>query len=189
MEVAGRWGVSPVLPYSHQWYHPYRQRAGMHPDFGHQQASNEFNYPGMLSQPGGSGSVPVQTANLVPTQPEPEVRTVGAIQRGYTGTAIPGIAAPYYQVSAQSPNQGASQEYLERLDQLQKQIEQQTFQMQVLQEQLRNQPPSLATMPLWQQPNYAKFPEYQQPQPSAGYQGAPQGYQEEGQPCNPRCHL
>ena len=178
MEVAGRWGGSPVLPYSHQWYHPYRQRAGMHPDFGHQQASSDFNYPGMLTQPSGSGSVPVQTANLVPTQPEPEVRTVGAIQRGYTGTPIPGIAAPYYQVAAQSPNQGASQEYLDRLDQLQKQIEQQTFQMQILQEQLRNQPASLATMPIWQQPNYAKFPEYQQPQSAPSYQGVPQGYQE-----------
>jgi hypothetical protein len=34
MEVAGRWGMSPVMAYSHQWYHRYRQRSGMHPNFG-----------------------------------------------------------------------------------------------------------------------------------------------------------
>lgn len=34
MEVARRWGMSPVMAYSHQWYHRYRQRSGMHPNFG-----------------------------------------------------------------------------------------------------------------------------------------------------------
>ncbi len=176
MDVAGRWGISPVMPYSHQWYHPFRQRAGMHPDFGHQQASNEISHPGLMSAPVSLASTPTQTANLAYSQPQPEVQPVAAYHRGYTGTPIPGISTPYYQVPA--PASPASQEYLDRLDQLQKQLEQQTFQMQVMQEQMRNQPPALSSLQPWQLPNYAHFPEYQQPQPQQPQQPqVPQGYQ------------
>lgn len=182
MEVAGRWGMNPTMPYSAQWYTPFRQRAGMHPDFGHQQASNEFHHPGMLAaaNPGGSNT-PAQPANIVATHPATDVQTVGAFHRGYPGTAIPGIATPYYQVPAVPQSYAPQQEYLDRLEQLQKQLEQQTFQMQVMQEQLRNQPQNLQP---WQQPNYAQFGE----QPAQGYvpqgnmvpngYGVPQGYQE-----------
>lgn len=183
MEVAGRWGISPVMPYSHQWYHPFRQRAGMHPDFGHQQANSELNQSGALTVQAGSASVSAQPASLAFTQPQPEVQPVGAFQRGYTGTPIPGISTPYYQVPAAPATSAPSQEYLERLEQLQKQLEQQTFQMQVMQEQLRNQPPPLSSLQPWQLPNYTQFPEYQQPQASQGYQQPGyqgQSYQQQG---------
>lgn len=175
MDVAGRWGISPVMPYSHQWYHPFRQRAGMHPDFGHQQASNDFVSPGMLAAPAiaTASSTPAQMANFTPTQSQPEVQPVAAYQRGYTGTPIPGISTPYYQVPAPGTH-APNQEYLDRLEQLQKQLEQQTFQMQVMQEQMRNQPQPLTTLQSWQMPNYAHFSEQQAPAPQ-GYQ--PQIYQ------------
>ena len=177
MEVAGRWGISPTMPYSHQWYHAFRQRAGMHPDFGSAQASagpvpNDFQYPGPLM---AQQSMQPQQQLGMGTQPlmQPDLQQVGAIQRGYPGTAIPGIATPYYQHSGLPQVAVAQTEYLDRLELLQKQLEQQTFQMQSMQEQLRNQPQQQAQMQAWQQPNFAQFADSQPQQSGGGYQELP----------------
>ena len=182
MEVAGRWGISPTMPYSHQWYHTFRQRAGMHPDFGSAQASagpmqGDFQYPGPLMaqqsmSPQGMGMQPSMQPMM-----QQDLQQVGAFQRGYSGTPIPGISAPYYQHSG-LPQVGFSQtEYMDRLEQLQKQLEQQTFQMQSMQEQMRNQPAQQAQQQAWQQPNFAQFADSQPPQqlsqPGGGYQELP----------------
>lgn len=168
MEVGGRWGMSPMMPYSHQWYHPYRQRAGMHPDFGAPQASYSPN-----GRYDVAGNGPVMMAASAENAAPAELQQVGAIQRGYTGTAIPGIATPYYQqpLAMTSPTMPQpNREANERWEALQKQIEQQTFQLQLLQEQLRNQPQTPQPLMPWQVPNYAQFPEYQQ---QMGYQELP----------------
>ncbi len=183
MEVAGRWGISPTMPYSHQWYHAFRQRAGMHPDFGSAQASagpmqSDFQYPGPLMaqqsmQPQAIG-IGMQPQGM---GMQADLQQVGAIQRGYPGTAIPGIATPYYQHSGLPQLANAQTEYLDRLEQLQKQLEQQTFQMQSMQEQLRSQPQQQAQMQAWQQPNFAQFADSQlQQQPQQSQSGG--GYQE-----------
>lgn len=169
MEVGGRWGMSPMMPYSHQYYNAYRQRAGMHPDFGSPQSS--YQPSGRNDELGSSGPIMAATQNA---QNQAELQQVAAYQRGYTGPAIPGIAAPYYQTPISQPQPAptaqaasASREQIERIEQLQRQIEQQTFQMQLMQEQLRA---SSQQIQPWQTPNYAQLSEYQQ---QMGYQELP----------------
>ncbi len=156
MEVGGRWGMSPMMPYSHQYYNPYRQRAGMHPDFGSPQASYR---PGRSDELSSSGATFASASN-----PQVELQQVSAHQRGYTESAIPGNSAPYYQAPINQVVSQASREQLDRIEQLQRQIEQQSFQMQMMQEQLR------AGAQPWQAPNTVQPPEYQQ---QLGYQELP----------------
>lgn len=147
MEVGGRWGMSPMMPYSHQYYNPYRQRAGMHPDFGSPQASYK---PGLQDELGSSGAMLANAVN-----PRVELQQVSAYQRGHMGSEMQSTSAPQYQ---------ASREQLDRIEQLQRQIEQQSFQMQMMQEQLR-----VGAQP-WSAPNTVQPPEYQQ---QMGYQELP----------------
>lgn len=192
MDVAGRWGISPTMAYSHQWYHRYRQRAGMHPNFGSQQGATTVPSYGNYAQAATLESNPagaplsnrdfdaVQTARLTPLQ------QAAAIQRGYTGTAIPGISTPFYQRpelddrSPQSSHEAATKaEYQTRLEQMQQQLEEQSYQMQVMQQRMQNK----SQLPQWQQPNYLQF-QNQPPTaaPQAGYQELPppNGYQQPG---------
>jgi hypothetical protein len=198
MEVASRWGMSPVMAYSHQWYHKYRQRSGMHPNFG-------MGGSASLEQPSYGNYAQNQSPSVAPdSQYAPAVSPVStngqmsplqqaaAFQQGYTGASIPGITSPYYQRAisqpASSPVAAISPEYLERMDQLQKQLEEQTFQMQLMQQRMQAQDKS--QLPAWQQPNHMKFQESQQtppaePRPLQQFAAAPatpavpaQGYQE-----------
>ncbi len=199
MEVASRWGMSPNMPYSHQWYHKWKQRSGMHPNFGMGGSASldppsYGNYaqnqsPMMAPEPQNSPAVSPASnrSQLSPLQ------QAAAFQRGYTDSAIPGITTPYYQrtISQPAPSQveAISPEYLERMDQLQKQLEEQTFQMQLMQQQMQSQDKS--QLQPWQQPNHLKFQEQQtsqkpeEPRQLQQFTAAPatpavpaQGYQE-----------
>lgn len=196
MEVAGRWGMSPNMPYSHQWYHKWRQRSGMHPNFGMGGSASldppsYGNYarnqpPMMAPEPQNASALsPASTGNqLSPLQ------QAAAFQQGYTGPTIPGITTPFYQRSiaqpASTPAETVSPEYLERMDQLQKQLEEQTFQMQLMQQQMQAQDKS--QLQPWEQPNHLKFQEAQtnqqpeEPRQLQQFAAAPavpaQGYQE-----------
>ena len=172
MEVAGRWGMSPVMAYSHQWYHKYRQRSGMHPNFGMggsasldppsygNYAQNQSSMMAPEPQYGQAGS-PGSTGG-----PMSPLQQAAAFQQGYTGASIPGITTPYYQRAisqpASAPAEAISPEYLERMDQLQKQLEEQTFQMQLMHQQMQSQDKS--QLQPWQQPNHMRFQENQQTQ-------------------------
>lgn len=200
MEVAGRWGLSPVMAYSHQWYHKYRQRSGMHPNFGMSGSASldqpsYGNYaqnqaPSMAPDPQYSQQVsPASTGG----QMSP-LQQAAAFQQGYTGATILGITTPYYQratsLPAAAPVAAISPEYLDRMDNLQKQLEEQTFQMQLMQQRLQAQDKS--QLPAWQQPNHMKFQEDKspnqkpaEPRPLQQFAAAPatpavpaQGYQE-----------
>lgn len=159
MQLAGRWGMNPVMGYSHQWYHRYRQRSGMHPNFGTGSASLEQPSFGHVAQNQAPGdwSTPSNAAPRSASGNQGGSLQQAALQQGYTGTPIPGITTPYYQRAAQpAASVGtASAEYLERMDKLQKQIEEQTFQMQLMQQQLQAQDKSQLSE--WQQPNHMKF--------------------------------
>lgn len=172
MEVASRWGMSPVMAYSHQWYHKYRQRSGMHPNFGMGGSAN-------LDPPSYGNFAQNQSPML---DPEPQntlaisssssgsqlspLQQAAAFQRGYTDSEIPGITTPYYQRAipqpVSAPVEAISPEYIERMDQLQKQLEEQTFQMQLMHQQMQAQDKS--QLPAWQLPNHLKFQEGQQTQ-------------------------
>ena len=94
MDVASRWGMSPQMAYSHQWAHRYRQRSGMHPNFGSKAASLDQpdygNYAQVdPAQMNGSIGAPQQ----FPTQ-QTQLQQAAAIERGYTGTPIPGSRLP-----------------------------------------------------------------------------------------------
>lgn len=197
MEVASRWGMSPVMAYSHQWYHKYRQRSGMHPNFGMGGSASldppsygnvaQNQSPGMASD---SYAPPTSTA-ASRSQMSP-LQQAAAFQQGYTGASIPGITTPYYQRTrlqpAAAPVQAASPEYLDRMDNLQKQLEEQTFQMQLMQQRLQSQDKS--QLPAWQQPNHLKFQEDQnqqveEPRQLQQFAAAPavpvQGYEDQSQ--------
>ena len=193
MEVAGRWGMSPVMAYSHQWYHKYRQRSGMHPNFG-MGGSASLDPPsyGNVAQNQASGMAPDSYTPAISSaatrgQMSP-LQQAAAFQRGYTDSAIPGITTPYYQRTISQPAVDAiSPEYLERMDSLQKQLEEQTFQMQLMQQRLQSQDKS--QLPVWQQPNHMRFQEGQnqqveEPRQLQQFTGAPavpaQGYQDRG---------
>jgi hypothetical protein len=170
MEVAGRWGMSPVMAYSHQWYHKYRQRSGMHPNFGmggsaSLDAPSYGNYAQNQSRmmtPAPQNAPAVSPASSR-SQLSP-LQQAAAFQRGYTDSAIPGITTPYYQRAisqpVSAPAEAISPEYIERMDQLQKQLEEQTFQMQLMHQQMQAQDKS--QLQPWQQPNHMKFQEAQQ---------------------------
>lgn len=190
MEVAGRWGMSPVMAYSHQWYHRYRQRSGMHPNFG-TGASASLEEPsfGHVAGYQDSSSSSDQQYSPAPSAATSSGRLsslqqAAAFQQGYTGTTIPGITTPYYQRSApqpmNSPTESVSAEYLERMDQLQRQLEEQTFQMQLMQQRLQTQ--NQSSVPAWQQPNHMQFRNdaaIQEPRPLQQYAATPgSGYQE-----------
>ena len=172
MEVAGRWGMSPVMAYSHQWYHKYRQRSGMHPNFG-MGGSASLDPPSygdyaqnqsfmMAPDPQYAPATSPGSAN---GQMSP-LQQAAAFQQGYTGASIPGITTPYYQRTipqpASAPAESISPEYIERMDQLQKQLEEQTFQMQLMHQQMQSQDKS--QLQPWQQPNHTRFQEDQQNQ-------------------------
>lgn len=173
MQQAGSWGVSPSMAYSHQWYHRYRQRSGMHPNFGAEQGST--NMPSYQN-----------IAQLPPRQLQPSddnYLQAAAVQRGYPDTAIPGISTPYYQISAGSRANASvqpdSNEYTDALLQLREQLAQQSFQMQAMQQQLETRQQQFQTNAArqvqlgqpWAQPNHQQFaeqPAYQElPSPSA----------------------
>lgn len=164
MEVASRWGMSPVMAYSHQWYHNFRQRSGMHPNFG-MGGSASLDPPsyGNVAQYQSSGMAPDPYAPATsPTSNSSQMsplQQAAAFQQGYTGASIPGITTPYYQRAiaqpVSTPVEAISPEYLERMDNLQKQLEEQTFQMQLMQQRLQAQDKS--QLPAWQQPNHMRF--------------------------------
>jgi hypothetical protein len=191
MEVASRWGMSPVMAYSHQWYHKFRQRSGMHPNFGMGGSASldppsygnvaQSQAPGMASDPYAPAISPASTrGQMSPLQ------QAAAFQRGYTGASIPGITTPYYQRTIPQPVEAVSPEYLDRMDNLQKQLEEQTFQMQLMQQRFQSQDKS--QLPAWQQPNHMKFQndrnqQVEEPRQLQQFAGAPavpaQGYQEQ----------
>lgn len=190
MEVASRWGMSPVMAYSHQWYHRYRQRSGMHPNFGTGTSASleEPRFGHVASYQNSENSTDQQyssgTASSTSSERMSAHQQAAAFQQGYTGTAIPGITTPYYQRSVSqpisSPAESVSAEYLERMDQLQRQLEDQTFQMQLMQQRLQAQDQS--RLPAWQQPNHMQFRNdgaSQEPRQLQQFAAAPgQGYQE-----------
>lgn len=173
MDVAGRWGISPTMAYSHQWYHRYRQRAGMHPNYGTPYAMEGAPSYGDLADSGVSES---QTSDhaLASSTTDRSLIQAAAMERGYAGTPIPGIAVPDYQLPRVPEGQSAlGHEYLSRIDQMQQYIDQQAYQMQLLQQQLRNasvaQANSQYAVPArhqdgqYQNQQY-QHPQYQQPQ-------------------------
>jgi hypothetical protein len=172
MEVASRWGISPVMAYSHQWYHKYRQRSGMHPNFGMGgSASLEQPSFGHVAdyQDAGQAAEQQYAPAAGPTSTNGRMTSLqqaAAFQQGYTGTGIPGITTPYYQRTSSSPVaapiESVSADYLERMDQLQKQLEEQTFQMQLMQQRMQSQDKS--QLPAWQQPNHMQFQDHQSAQ-------------------------
>jgi hypothetical protein len=193
MEVASRWGISPVMAYSHQWYHKYRQRSGMHPNFG-------VGGSASLEQPSYGNYAQNQAQNVAPDQRyAPAVspastsgrmsslQQAAAFQRGYIDSAIPGITTPFYQRVTPRPAAESvaaiSPEYLDRMDNLQKQLEEQTFQMQLMQQRFQAQDKS--QLPAWQQPNHLQFqnePRAEEPRQLQQFAAAPaapaQGFQE-----------
>jgi hypothetical protein len=175
MQTASRWGISANLPISHQWYHRYRQRAGMHPSWDTNLTSN-----------GGAGyqnyaAAPVPQQQVVQTsvqprfgQPQsPRAFDQAALERGYPGTPIPGISTPNYQRSAATYRSMPtfSQQYSERFEALKDKLEQQTFHIQVMQQQLQQQQAARNTYrqaydqfnsQAWAQPNHTQFNEQSQ---------------------------
>jgi hypothetical protein len=202
MEVAGRWGMSPVMAYSHQWYHKHRQRSGMHPNFGMGGSASHAlpSYGNYAQNQSRMAPESQQTPAVSPASNGSQLsplQQAAAFQQGYTGVSIPGITTPYYQrtISQPAPAQveAISPEYLQRMDQLQKQLEEQTFQMQLMQQQMQSQDKS--QLQPWQQPNHLKFKEQQtsqqpeEPRQLQQFADAPatptlptQGYQEVAAP-------
>ena len=192
MEVAGRWGMSPVMAYSHQWYHKFRQRSGMHPNFG-MGGSASLDPPtyGNVAQYQASDAYAPQISPASTNSQMSPLQQAAAFQRGYTDSAIPGITTPYYQRAiprpVSAPVEAISPEYLDRMDNLQKQLEEQTFQMQLMQQRLQSQ--NKSEQPAWQQPNHMRFQgdqtqqvaEPRQLQQFAAAPAAPaQNYQDQG---------
>ncbi|MBI1312260.1 hypothetical protein GC176_13305 [bacterium] len=145
MDVAAGWGISPVMPYSHQWYHRYRQRAGMHPNFGTPYAASEASGYGDVA----ASDLPAPSSSDQYFRTDHQERSLiqaAAMDRGYSGTPIPGISVPDYQVARVPEGRSAiGDEYLSRIDQMQQVIDQQHYQMQVLQQQLQNSAAGLPT--------------------------------------------
>lgn len=190
MQVAGRWGIPATMPYSHQWYHRYRQRAGMHPSWDTRLSGSEMtpdqNYAANPSAPGPvmQTSAPQQTESV----------DAAAYRRGYVDTPIPGISTPTYQRSYATLRQmqAPSRQYQERFEALQNQLEQQTFQIQAMQQMLEQQQQSRNTYQRaherynsepWAQPNYMHFQQNPQapgtftpPQSAAPVQPGAQAY-------------
>ena len=161
----------------------------MHPNFGMGSASLEEPSFGHVAQSQDSDQQSEQQYAASPLQPSSNGRLsplqqAAAFNRGYTGSEIPGITAPYYQrtiaQTTAAPAGSLSEAYLERMDQLQRQLEEQTFQMQLMQQRMQGQDRS--QQPAWQQPNYMQFSNAeaaQEPRQLPQFAAAPaQGYQE-----------
>jgi|GEM_PF-1720324 len=137
MDVAGRWGISPTMAYSHQWYHRYRQRAGMHPNYGTPYAATgsggSFGDMAAADSASGSGRF------YEPGQADDSLIQAAAMERGYAGTPIPGISVPAYQLSEVPEGRDSlGDEYLSRLAQMQQHIDRQNYEMQVLRQQVQS---------------------------------------------------
>ncbi len=135
MDVAGRWGISPTMAYSHQWYHRYRQRAGMHPNFGTPYAASaapSYGDVAAVDNPSGADRY------LDSGKPGDSLIQAAAMERGYAGTPIPGISVPSYQFSEVPEGRNTlGDEYLTRIAQMQQHIDRQNYQMQVLRQQMQ----------------------------------------------------
>lgn len=187
-QVAGGWGINPTMAYSHQWYHRYRNRSGMHPGFGVGATGQAGSQNLAQAGPPTGAASPYSTTAAVPSgQPmsQPSLQQAAAIERGYPGTPIPGISTPYYQRSQipQGAQQraAASEALTQKFDAMQQQLEQQTFQMQLMQQQWQGRQQQAAqpnqARASWDQPAYQQFPGSQPPNaaqdvpgPSASYQ-------------------
>jgi hypothetical protein len=138
MDVAGRWGISPTMAYSHQWYHRHRQRAGMHPNFGTPYAATQAPSYGDVAA-AEPATPPTSREYFRADNNDESLIQAAAMDRGYSGTPIPGIAVPNYQLTeVPRERQTPGDEYLAQLDRMQQMIDQQTYRMQVLQQQLQN---------------------------------------------------
>jgi hypothetical protein len=173
MQTASRWGIPANMPSSHQWYHQYRQRAGMHPSWdtnltGTGGGAGYQNYavaqsPQIL-QASAQPQYPQPRSQYVPRQDPQSLEQAAAIARGYPGTPIPGISTPNYQRSAVDYRSmpTPTQQNNERFTALQNQLEQQTFQLQAMQQQLESQQRyrealSSFNSQAWGQPNHSQF--------------------------------
>jgi hypothetical protein len=138
MDVAARWGISPTMAYSHQWYHRYRQRGGMHPNFGTPYAaSSEPSYGDIASIDSSAPSVPDRSYSG--NTSDDSLIQAAAMERGYSGTPIPGISVPSYQFATVPEGRNAlGDEYQSRIAQMQQHLDQQKYEMQVLRQQLQN---------------------------------------------------
>ena len=160
-QAASRWGIPTAMPVSHQWYHRYRQRAGMHPGW-----DTKLSSTGLSGQQNYAAAPPAQPQVVQTSVPQSyfQPTSEAAFQRGYTGTPIPGIATPTYQQSLATFQSipTSSQMTSERFQALQSQLEQQTFQLQALQQQLQQrqtyeQAHDQFNSQTWAQPNHARF--------------------------------
>ena len=182
MDVAGRWGISPTMAYSHQWYHRYRQRGGMHPNFGTPYAaSGEPDFGDIASVDGSSPS----DRDFGSSGDGDSLIQTAAMERGYSGTPIPGISVPSYQFASVPEGRSAlGDEYQSRIAQMQQHLDKQNYEMQVLRQQLQNNSNAgqMAAAPAGQiqYPNAAAYPGqvYATPNMAAPNQFAQSGYQE-----------
>ncbi len=181
MDVAARWGISPTMAYSHQWYHRYRQRGGMHPNFGTPYAaSSEPSYGDIASIDSSAPSVPDRSYSG--NTSDDSLIQAAAMERGYSGTPIPGISVPSYQFATVPEGRNAlGDEYQSRIAQMQQHLDQQKYEMQVLRQQLQNNSAAsqLAAAPVGQvqYPNAAAYPGQQF---SASNVAAPNAYAQSG---------
>ena len=136
MDVAARWGISPTMAYSHQWYHRYRQRGGMHPNFGTPYAATGEPGFGDIASVDSSS---VSDRSFGSSGDDDSLIQAAAMERGYSGTPIPGISVPSYQFASVPEGRSAlGDEYQSRIAQMQQHLEQQNYEMQVLRQQLQN---------------------------------------------------
>ncbi|MFP6762282.1 MAG: hypothetical protein VB858_01650 [Planctomycetaceae bacterium] len=161
LQTASRWGIPTSMPVSHQWYHRYRQRAGMHPGW-----DTKLSTTGISDRRNYAAAPALQSPVVQTSVPQSyfEPTSAAAYQRGYTGTPIPGIATPTYQQSLATfqSRPTVSQQHQERFAALQSQLEQQTFQIQAMQQQLQQrqvyqQAQSQFHSQPWAQPNHTQF--------------------------------
>ena len=171
MQVASRWGIPATMPYSHQWYHRYRQRAGMHPSW-------DTRLSATGPAPAQNYAASPAPSQVMQTSAQPQSRPVdpAAFIRGYVDTPIPGISTPTYQRSIETYRQMQmpSRQYQERFEALQNQLEQQTFRLQAMQQQLEQQQQQRMTFQRaheqynaqpWAQPNHLQFQQNPSAQP------------------------
>lgn len=179
-ELAGAWGLNPAMGYSHQWYHKYRQRSGMHPNFGLQHSSTGApgfeelaQSPPQSDWPATYGSGP--ESNRAPQLIAPPVQQT-ALERSNQALPAAGGSGWQSQFAAGSSPQIPAADYQSRLEQLQRQLEEQSWQMRHLQQQLAERQAYFSQS----QSAYAPAPSYAPPgQPAPRYpQPVTGGYQE-----------
>ena len=102
----------------------------------------------LTSNDGGTGyrnyaAAPAPQQQLMQTsaQPQQAQPMEQALGRGYPGTSIPGISTPTYERSAATYRSipTFSQQYGEQFEALKDRLEQQTFRIQAMQQQLQQQ--------------------------------------------------